>query len=270
MRGVMEARPLFLMGNKRSGSTLLVNLLNAHPRIFVTHESDIVWILYRASIGELGDGECHPLDASRGMESTLAHCGEIIGSVDQTSDRDAIIDAFYRVQEHINRHGSDMDKRLAKVDVAWTGDKKPVQHCDPGLRGFLREHFPSARYLHVARDPKGVVASMMRAAESWKVVPDYWKGTAFGLLERWAIHEAWALEVAEEDSTPVHRLRLEDLCARPIETMERVFEFLDVELPAEIEDRIRRSVYTDPNAKYTGFELPASSRAAPIMELYGY
>ena len=38
-------RPLFLVGNKRSGTSHLVRLLNLHPQVFVSHESDIVWAL---------------------------------------------------------------------------------------------------------------------------------------------------------------------------------------------------------------------------------
>ena len=37
---------LFIVGNKRSGSTHLMRLLNLHENIFVTNESDIVWVLY--------------------------------------------------------------------------------------------------------------------------------------------------------------------------------------------------------------------------------
>jgi LPS sulfotransferase NodH len=43
--------PLFVIGSKRSGSTLAVNLLNAHPRVFASHESDSLWILYQARNG---------------------------------------------------------------------------------------------------------------------------------------------------------------------------------------------------------------------------
>ena len=38
-------KPLFIMGNKRSGSTLMADLLNSHANVFVSHESDIAWIL---------------------------------------------------------------------------------------------------------------------------------------------------------------------------------------------------------------------------------
>jgi len=40
-------KAVFIVGNKRSGSTQLMALLNLHPNIFVSNESDIIWILYR-------------------------------------------------------------------------------------------------------------------------------------------------------------------------------------------------------------------------------
>ncbi|MCK5521977.1 MAG: sulfotransferase [Thiomargarita sp.] len=40
-------KAVFIIGNKRSGSTQLMHLLNLHPNIFVSNESDILWILYR-------------------------------------------------------------------------------------------------------------------------------------------------------------------------------------------------------------------------------
>ena len=40
-------RPLFIIGNKRSGTSQLVRILNLHPEIFIAHESDIIWILHQ-------------------------------------------------------------------------------------------------------------------------------------------------------------------------------------------------------------------------------
>ena len=31
-------KPVFFIGNKRSGTSLLVRLMNLHPEVFVTHE----------------------------------------------------------------------------------------------------------------------------------------------------------------------------------------------------------------------------------------
>ena len=56
-------KPLFIMGNKRSGSTLMTDLLNSHANVFVSHESDIAWILYQARAGRPARYQTHTLAA---------------------------------------------------------------------------------------------------------------------------------------------------------------------------------------------------------------
>ncbi|OQY55386.1 MAG: hypothetical protein DRR08_02060 [Candidatus Parabeggiatoa sp. nov. 2] len=58
-----------MVGNKRSGSTQLMRLMNLHPNIFVSNESDIVWILYRFH-NDLDIVPCH-YDTPVGMNRTL-------------------------------------------------------------------------------------------------------------------------------------------------------------------------------------------------------
>src|SRR5947209_8001096 len=60
-------RQVFLMGNKRSGTSLLVRLLNLHPEVFASHESDILWILFQARKEWPEKFECHPWDGPLGM-----------------------------------------------------------------------------------------------------------------------------------------------------------------------------------------------------------
>src|SRR5918997_6665920 len=74
-------RPLFVIGSKRSGSTLMANLLNAHPRVFVSHESDVLWILYQARDGQPARYVRHPLDSELMMSATVRSCRRILDSV---------------------------------------------------------------------------------------------------------------------------------------------------------------------------------------------
>ena len=46
-------KPLFVMGNKRSGTTVLANLLNAHPRVFLPHEADTAGFCTRHDMDSL-------------------------------------------------------------------------------------------------------------------------------------------------------------------------------------------------------------------------
>ena len=78
--GMLEGRPrpLFLVGSKRSGSTLLANLLNVHSQVFVTHEADPAWILYQLFSGRSKPLERYADDDAKGMIASLEECGEIL------------------------------------------------------------------------------------------------------------------------------------------------------------------------------------------------
>jgi hypothetical protein len=69
-------RPLFIIGNKRSGTSQLLRVLNLHPRVFVSHESDIAWILYQFHRGQPFRG--HAWDSDRGMRLTLEIGGHLL------------------------------------------------------------------------------------------------------------------------------------------------------------------------------------------------
>ena len=49
---MLGPKPLFIIGNKRSGTTLVTDLLNSHPNVFVSHEADIAWILFQARMAD--------------------------------------------------------------------------------------------------------------------------------------------------------------------------------------------------------------------------
>ena len=95
-------KPLFIMGNKRSGSTLMTDLLNSHANVFVSHESDIAWILYQARDGGPARYETHPLDSRLMLDSTLKSCRRILKETLSGEPTHAeIVEAFYRAQDRL-------------------------------------------------------------------------------------------------------------------------------------------------------------------------
>jgi Sulfotransferase family len=267
-----QVKPLFIMGNKRCGTSLLVKLLNLHPNLFVTHESDIIWILYQAKKSNPSEFKTYPWDGPLGMQATLTACRSILHScLDTLSQKGGVARAFFSVQEHLMRYGSPVQQSCKKSNLAWIGDKKPVQHGDPRLRGFIGTHFPNAHFLHIVRHPRSVVFSMIRAAKTWQQgVPRYWRGTSQEILERWVIHEEWVLKAKSLNRGLIHTLRLEDLCEEPVEKMADVFEFLAMAMSKEIVERIRELVSPTLNHKYNTLPFRVSSRANRIMKIYGY
>lgn len=293
------------MGNKRSGSTLMTDLLNVHPRIFISHEADTAWLLYQARDGWPARHVPHPFDSALMLSSTVQDCGRALKpALNPISggkpSRDQIVEAFYTVQtrlmktylrpplrQRLKRIAKVVGKKptpgrlwkalrqrpelLRKEELSWIGDKKHAQHLDPDVRSFLRAHFPDARYIHVVRHPRSVVASTMEAARRWGEMPEYFKGTAEQLLEQWALHEEWALAAKESESSPILTLRLEDLWSSPKESLTQVLRFLDLEMPDSFAALASQMVYPrDPNQKYASAPLPESERAARIMRVYGY
>lgn len=262
-------RPLFLMGNKRSGTSLLVRLLNRHPNVFVTPEADVIWILYQMQQGNTGTFTRYEWDGLVGLQHTLDASREMFS--DARGAKQDFRSLFARVQEHLMRREAESSGRELKRDVLWLGDKKPVQHCDPEIRAFLRENFVDARYLHIIRHPAAVVGSMCEVAPKWSQgVPPYWHGTPREILDRWTIHEEWVLDATRVDQMPVHSLRLEDLALTPIETFRRVLDFLELDMPAYLEDVVKQLVKPLPNEKYRGGHLQYSPRDRQVMDHYGY
>lgn len=298
---VSRPRPLFIMGNKRSGSTLVTDLLNVHPDVFVSHESDIAWVLYQARDGRPSHYQPHPLDSTLMLSSTVKSCRRILRStLGDRPGRDEIVEAFYRAQmflmgKYLKPSAGQRLKRIIKIvgkrptparlwralrqrpellhkgDLAWLGDKKHAQLLDPAVQSFLRTNFSDARYIHVIRHPRGVVASTMEAARRWGEMPEYFKGSAEQILEQWAIHEEWVLQAKEQNGGLILTVRLEELWSSPLATMTRILSFLDIGMTDAFAELIPRMVYRrDPNQKYASFPLPDVPRAARIMKIYGY
>ena len=266
-----DPQPLFLVGNKRSGTSLLVRLLNRHPDIFVTHESDVIWLLYQLRNGWASTLRRYPWDGPLGLHATLGVCRNLLRERAAQSTAPEIPTLFRQIQEQVMCQGSRLRTVPDERGLLWLGDKKPVQQCDPEIRPFLQQHFANARYLHIIRHPIAVVASMMVAARTWsRGVPPYWHGTADEIVERWAIHEEWVLDSKCVDQAPVHTVRLEDLTRAPAQTARALFEFLGMALPPSVIADLTSEVTEPPSGKPRDIRLNIPARAQRIMDRYGY
>jgi hypothetical protein len=265
-------KPLFIVGNKRSGSTLLVNMLNEHPEVAVTHETDIVWALYQCQNGAPQEFRTFPWDAPRGLEAMTATYGDAIRDlISAQPTTEELRRAFFEIQRRAIEDGTKVHVPLKRTPgLTWIGDKKPVQHSSPELRKFMCRLFPDATFLHIIRHPFAVVASKQEAARKWPITPNYWKTQAAEVLDRWCVHEEWTLELKELLPDRVHTVRLEDLCACPIEQMSKLFTMIGLEASSTLLERLAGFVYSSPNEKYLRCLTPPSAQAERIMTIYGY
>jgi len=215
-------RPLFIVGNKRSGTSQLVRVLNLHPQVFVSHESDIIWALYQFARGEPFHG--HPYDSDLGLRHTLETCGDLFRREQSPCEN------FLAVQQRLREIGTPFLPPQKKSGPLWIGDKKPFQHTDPLLLDFILLHFPDAHFLHIVRHPFAVAMSSERFNATRN--GDFWLGlTPEEKVERWSFHEQQVLSLRETHPGRVHSLRYEDFCLQTEEETARVFQFL--QLPAD-------------------------------------
>jgi Sulfotransferase family len=186
----MLARPIFVVGTMRSGSTLLRLILDAHPHISISEETGFMGGLVAAKrIPNWMHGE--------GWYERLGWSEE---------EFDARLREFY----------SGLFERHARAEgkQRW-GDKTPMhsEHMPEMARIF-----PDAVFVAIVRHPGAVVHSLVRKFHY--AVADavtYWKSTNEEILRR-------GMELGNDRFV---LLRYEDLVERPEETLRELVDFLD-------------------------------------------
>ncbi|HEY0744934.1 MAG TPA: sulfotransferase [Chryseosolibacter sp.] len=155
-----EIKPFFIVSSGRSGTTLLRKYLVNHPLVHLPPESDDL-LPYNAKYfiknnnrgwGFLVESIVHNFEIDSSFKYwnvSLADVTEQLKALPQRSRSYAsIIDAIYRA------HG----RSVGKVNIQVWGDKTP--YLIFGLP-WLRAIFPEAKYIHLIRDGRAVVESMM-------------------------------------------------------------------------------------------------------------
>lgn len=187
--------PLFLIGFPRSGTTLLDQVLDAHPAITVVEERPLVPGLI-ARLREAG------MDYPVGVSALDA-------------DRREELRAWYR---------GAMARHMLTSSSVYAVDKMPLNLVHAGL---IRQVFPEARFLLAMRHPCDVVLSCFMQnfqLNDWMAAFASLEGTA--ALYR-AVFGLWETYVARFDP-PRAMVRYEDLVDDLEGQARRVLSFLDL------------------------------------------
>jgi hypothetical protein len=202
-----DSSPIIVYGAPRSGTTYLIHLLNKHPDIFISTETRVfVW-------------------AHRSLEVL-------------TNEFYAVFQERERFVDHLRGAYPDLIRgfyrRLAPQARYW-GDKNP-HYAAPQDRGCLEtidRLFPGSRYIHIVRDGRAVVTSIMRKGwQGFETAHGWWTGyidigSAFGRM----LSPGRYLEITYED-----------LIRNDLETIRRVFEFLDIDLHDDVIEHCRKQM----------------------------
>jgi hypothetical protein len=205
----MDGVPFFIVGCGRSGTTLLRNLLNAHPDTAIPLESLFV-------IDYLRSADRYSLDRLRQLlvnEPEIREWGLEIRSAD-LENCDSIEQCLGRIFELY---------ASAQGKSRW-GQKTPRFVRSLPL---LLNSFPSAKFIHVVRDPRAVVNSLIRS--------DVHRSNPYHASRRWLMDVKAGLQFEEQHSAGMLRVRYEDLVSNSGDVLDHILEFLELSRVAALD-----------------------------------
>ncbi len=208
---VRAERPIFVVGFRRSGTTLLQSLIGSHPRIAALPETYFIFRVAnrQQEYGDLGDDD----NLRRALHDALDAPG---GALDACGFDEAAV--FERARSYDRTMRGVMSAMMD--DFACREGKPRWTEKSPGQRvGAIRGLYPDAQIVQIVRDPRDVVASSL-------ALP-YLRQDAFTLAERWRdFTTANARAGLLAGPSSFLQIRYEDLSGDPEGTLRVVFAFL--------------------------------------------
>ena len=268
-----EKGRLFFIGNKRSGTTILAKKINLHPDIYITHETDIIWILYNLYNGI--KFEYYSKDEPHSTLVTLEKCKKILDNYQSMTP----LECYEKCQYHLMENGTQWIKPTEKVPVL-LGDKKPNQQSEVFVNDWTYDYFPNTKYIHIVRHPFDFLNSIPR------LLPKYDLGLRYGsskckdpniILETWADFEDLVLKEKEKKRFPICTVRFEDFCDNPAEQLSKIWSFTGLSVPMKLNEKIKEKDRfgiipggLHENSRGNHLELKVSKKVRRIMEKYNY
>lgn len=224
-------RPIFIIGCGRSGTTLLREIMNQAPDLFILRESGFIPELYkeRKKYGRFSTDEAREefIDDLKTFERTSRDTAFDIFEMSESKARMILeevsptnfagaVSALYSATA------------LQKGGEIW-GDKTPLytSHID-----LIKEVYPSAKIIHIIRDPRDVSKSIKKAG---------WSLTLKGAARIWKKQIRKGLEGRQLDEDSYYEIKYESLLISPRTELKKLFGWLDISYPEDLVDRYEKS-----------------------------
>lgn len=252
-------KPLFLIGHKRSGTTLLGEVLSLNERVFVSRESDITWILYQ--FYNKIEIDKHPFDGALGLKKSMQLYGDTL------DDSLSPWQNYLSFQKKIMEGGFLLREPQRKPDLQWVGDQKPFQSSDPRIVDFVSSHFPPGKFIHIIRHPYHVLQSCKAFGRN-NDGGHMWKNLSPKEIERrWTKVETWVLDIKQKFPKSVIDIKYEDLTGSPKETLNTMLRFLNID-PSDQFFTTSLALIKNNVKVLKEYEFDIATKQ--IMSLYGY
>jgi hypothetical protein len=216
--------PVFIVGCRRSGTTLVSRVVDAHPAFSIYHES-FLYPVFRSELRWYGD-----LRAPANLARLVADVRELLATqISEVPAPEAIRDAMSQASLSgvfgalLHLHARRQGKRRG-------GDKTPEHHR---YLAEIRRDFPASPVVFTMRDPRDTVLSIRRL----------FNGSVEGAAHVWRR----AYESYRAHANEVHLMRYESLAREPEGEVRRLcavlgepFEATMLEFHRQLPDGFRR------------------------------
>jgi len=240
----MSTRQVFILGSPRSGTSALAWALAQHPDMWTSAESDFLLYLFR-------DGRLK----SAWEESTKRPDGGWL----QKNRVD-----YLEFAQYIGT-GIDSMFRSRSRGLMWV-DQTPGYTL---MADILKDLFPFARFIHIVRDGRSVVSSMLSSDFESLGFSMKWTTDFDEACKAWKVYAGRAQKFVNENPDIAMQVRQEDLLVRSQEVMNGVIEFLGLdsnERPAEFLSKKRLNSSYDSGGKTVvdaGEKLTQANKLGP-------
>jgi hypothetical protein len=232
-------KPVFFLGIVRSGSTFVGDLLTKNnSNVYITHESDIIWILY--NLYELktpvDDIEKYQWDSLQAMGDTLKRCKhELKKWKDHTPTE------LYEICQRLIMNSGTSWQRLVRGDTIYLGDKKPTQQSDPAIFKWTEENIidPKPKYIHLIRHPNDFLESTLHFGKTVKL----WGDTNNEIMEFWVKKQQETLELTKDIPERAITVKYETICEFPKVDLEKIYKFLGVPLEGSTPSGVKKASF---------------------------
>ncbi|MEM7591911.1 MAG: sulfotransferase [Cyanobacteria bacterium P01_A01_bin.83] len=226
-------RPIFVVGNSRSGTTLIGRILNCHPTVFTFEELHFFEELW------------NPDDNSTNLSSTEATYlfSQLLniqrnGYLTQGKTKDFILEAN-RLTSNLSSLPSPLSIFAAFLDYE-TKNSEKTRPCEQTPQntlyiGEILQAFPEARIIHMIRDPRDILLSQKQRWKRPFLADNIPKKEAIRYWLNYhpiTISKLWqgninSVEQFAQDSR-VKDVRFEDLVSNPQQTVIEICKFLNL------------------------------------------
>lgn len=277
--GSLSCRPLLVLSSGRSGTTLLRSMLVAGQQLAMPPESQIIRTAVRRylALQHIGWEDISQLiiglfESSTNFDLWDVDLQPVYATVSDIPSQER---SLARIIDEVYRHYAAEKFPHAHV---W-GDKSPINTLH---LPFIYAAFPQARYLHVVRDGRDAIASMVERGRAVEAATRRWEIS---------IRQARALEPRLNEDQYLE-VRYEDLVSRPEDTLKRICSFAGIRfspsmldfwrLPTTVEHKhydhhrnLGRPVFTDSIGRWVNRLSDSEqeyvySRISGLLEHLGY